>query len=101
MLVSAGTLIISLNYFFYFLSCQDIQACFQLAGLSMTLGIALFSGLITGFILRIPIIQQIKEEEGLFEDSLFWEMPENSLEEKQAPTEIMNTKHVIQQIQED
>jgi hypothetical protein len=64
----------------------------------MTLGIALFSGLITGFLLRIPIIQQIKEEEGLFEDSLYWEMPENTIEEKQVPTEIMDTSNVIQDI---
>ncbi len=64
----------------------------------MTLGFALVSGLITGFLLRIPIIQQIKEEEVLFEDSIFWEMPENINEEKQVPTDIIDTNNVIQDI---
>jgi hypothetical protein len=93
-------LIISLTqlFLFYFISRQGIQACFQLAGLSMTLGFALVSGLITGFLLRIPIIQQIKEEEVLFEDSIFWEMPENINEEKQVPTDIIDTNNVIQDI---
>ena len=48
----------------------------------MTFVFALLSGLGTGFLLRIPIFQQIKEEE-LFEDSPFWEIPEDSIEEKQ------------------
>ena len=48
----------------------------------MTFVFALLSGLGTGFLLRIPIFQQIKEEE-LFEDYPFWEIPEDSIEEKQ------------------
>jgi hypothetical protein len=39
---------------------------------------AIVSGVITGLILRLPIMQQIRKEEELFEDSQFWEIPEEA-----------------------
>ena len=39
---------------------------------------AIVSGVLTGLILRLPIMQQIRKEEELFEDSQFWEIPEEA-----------------------
>ena len=53
-----------------------LQAGYQLAGLALTLAMAICSGLITGLVLKTPIMNQIKKEEELFDDSPFWEVPE-------------------------
>ena len=58
------------------------QGGFQLAGLTLTLGMAIISGTITGIILKTPIIQQIKEEEELFEDDIFWMLPTEASDNK-------------------
>lgn len=51
------------------------QAGYQLAALGVTLGIALLGGAITGAIMRLPILQQIDEEERLFDDEPYWQTP--------------------------
>ena len=43
--------------------------------MGLTIGFAIVGGLITGLILRIPIIDQVKENNDMFEDHLFWETP--------------------------
>ncbi len=50
-----------------------MQAGFQCAALFLTLGIAVSSGLLTGFLMKIPIVEQLKDEQSLFEDELYWE----------------------------
>ena len=68
------------------------QAGFQAAALGLTLVIAIVSGVVTGFILRLPVFEQIKNEDELFEDHLFWEIPTNnckeSIDEEQALTNV-------------
>ena len=41
---------------------------------------AIVSGIITGFVLKTPIMERIKEDEDLFDDSKFWEIPASSRE---------------------
>ena len=49
------------------------MALYQLAALGTTLGISIVSGAITGFILNIPLWEQLEQEE-YFEDGKYWEM---------------------------
>lgn len=49
------------------------MANFQLAGLATTLGISLVGGTITGFMMNIPLWEQLELEE-YFEDGKYWEM---------------------------
>ena len=56
----------------------DLQAGYQLAALALTLAMAIVSGIITGFVLKTPIMERIKEDEDLFDDSKFWEIPASS-----------------------
>ena len=63
----------SLNYFLNYYT--GLQAGYQLAALGLTLGLAIVSGALTGFVLKLPFIDQVKEKEEMFEDHLFWETP--------------------------
>ena len=49
------------------------QALYQLAALGTTLGISIVGGAITGFIMNVPIWEQLEHEE-YFEDGKYWEM---------------------------
>lgn len=49
------------------------QALYQLAALGVTLGLSIVGGAITGFIMNIPIWEQLEHEE-YFEDGKYWEM---------------------------
>jgi len=49
------------------------QAGYQIAALAAALGIALVSGTITGFFLKLPIWDNLTTEE-LYEDEIFWEV---------------------------
>jgi hypothetical protein len=53
------------------------QGGYQMAALAMTLGMALFSGFITGYIMKLPIIEQIEETEEMFDDEPHWVTPED------------------------
>lgn len=53
------------------------QAGYQLAALSVTLGIAILGGLLTGLILRIPFIEQVDENNELFDDQSNWLTPKD------------------------
>jgi len=55
-----------------------MQAVFQLAALAVTLIIALVGGIITGFILRLPIWAQPNEHEA-FDDAPYWSIPSQGI----------------------
>ena len=46
-----------------------------MAALGVTLGLALVSGLITGFLMRLPIFEQIEEVDDMFNDEPSWLTP--------------------------
>ena len=53
-----------------------VQGGYQIAAVVLTLAIAIVSGSITGLIMRIPILEQI-EEDDLFDDSPHWIVPDD------------------------
>ena len=57
----------------YFSATFTESALYQLASLGTTLGIAIIGGIITGFILNIPLWEQLENEE-YFEDGKYWEL---------------------------
>uniref|UniRef100_A0A1I8FP36 Ammonium_transp domain-containing protein n=1 Tax=Macrostomum lignano TaxID=282301 RepID=A0A1I8FP36_9PLAT len=52
------------------------QAAFQAAALGLTLLCAVLGGLLTGFILRLPILDPVRME-NFFQDDRFWHVPSN------------------------
>ncbi|XP_025774910.1 ammonium transporter Rh type C [Puma concolor] len=54
---------------------SSMQGKFQAAGLFVSLAIALVGGIIVGVILKLPFWGQ-PADENCFEDSVYWEMPE-------------------------
>ncbi|XP_011496592.1 PREDICTED: ammonium transporter Rh type A [Ceratosolen solmsi marchali] len=54
------------------------QAAYQLLALAVTLAVAIVSGLITGFILRMPICGNIAEEQK-FDDIVLWEFEDENV----------------------
>merc|ERR1739838_649756 len=59
-------------------SSGDVEASFQgvrqAISLAVTLGMALFGGLVVGFILKLPIYGT-PPDTICFEDSIYWEVP--------------------------
>jgi ammonium transporter Rh len=74
------------------------QAGIQAAGLFVSLGMALLSGTITGFILRIPIWNQPKGSQ-VFDDNDFWiieeGMPGEEEPEKNNNEQLFVAKHAV------
>nr|XP_009857884.1 rh type A glycoprotein isoform X1 [Ciona intestinalis] len=60
------------------------QANLQLAGLAVTLGIAIFGGIFTGLLLKLPFLEGLKYND-LFEDSLFWNLEDDVEIIKEVP----------------
>jgi ammonium transporter Rh len=60
------------------------QAGYQLLAVGVTLVIAIAGGLITGFILRVPLLNKISREQ-YFDDSHFWEIPADIQSQHQEP----------------
>lgn len=69
------------------------QGGFQVAGLVATLAIALASGTLTGFLMKLPIWDQLLQEE-LFDDEAFWEMPSLNEYESLAPSDDKEFPHL-------
>ena len=46
-----------------------------MAGLGLTLVFAIVGGIITGLLLKMPFVDQVKDNVEMFEDHLFWETP--------------------------
>jgi hypothetical protein len=53
-----------------------MQAAYQAAALATTLAIALVGGIVTGLLLKLPIWGQPGAEQ-IFDDTDFWEIPED------------------------
>jgi hypothetical protein len=54
------------------------QGGYQIAALCLTLGCAIVGGAITGLIIRfVPIFDQVKEVEKMFDDEPNWLLPED------------------------
>ncbi|XP_047217837.1 ammonium transporter Rh type B [Girardinichthys multiradiatus] len=58
------------------------QGAMQAASIAVTLGIALFGGLLVGFILKLPMLGAPRDN-ACFEDNIYWEVPgeEHHMEE--------------------
>lgn len=54
-----------------------VQGGYQMAALALTLGLAIVSGLLTGALIRLPIFEQIKDTEDMFDDESSWITPSN------------------------
>ncbi|XP_072107553.1 ammonium transporter Rh type A-like [Mobula birostris] len=64
------------------------QAGYQAAGLGTSVAVALVGGLITGFILRIPIWGQ-PPDQNCFDDHIYWEVPGSEDEHN----ELLSSEH--------
>lgn len=51
------------------------QAGYQLAALAMTLAVSIVGGLVTGLVMRLPIFEQVTDEDELFDDEPNWQTP--------------------------
>lgn len=51
------------------------QAGYQIVALVVTLMMALLSGTLTGLFMRLPIFEQLRDQDELFEDDNFWSLP--------------------------
>ncbi len=59
------------------------QSGYQLAALGMTLVVAIVSGALTGLVMRLPVFEQVRDSEEMFDDEPNWVVPEGfSLELK-------------------
>lgn len=67
------------------------QGGYQMAGVALTLGMAIVGGIITGIILRLPIVEQLTDENELFEDEPNWKVPEDFKEENQRLNQVVNS----------
>lgn len=53
------------------------QAGFQLIAIAITIGISLLAGAITGFVLRLPLFEQLSEDVEMFDDEAQWVTPDD------------------------
>jgi hypothetical protein len=54
-----------------------VQGGYQILIICVTLGLAITSGIITGFIMKLRIFEQVKNEEMFFDDGDNWITPDN------------------------
>ncbi|RNA27200.1 Rh type B glyco [Brachionus plicatilis] len=52
------------------------QSGFQILALVLTLGMSIVGGILTGLIMRLPILEKINYSEDMFEDELDWDIEE-------------------------
>ena len=72
------------------------QGSYQLAALVMTLLVAIVSGLVTGIIIRLPIFDQVRENEEMFDDEPNWIVPEGfSLELKGVRGQVEDNEETL------
>uniref|UniRef100_A0AAY4ESC4 Ammonium transporter Rh type A n=1 Tax=Denticeps clupeoides TaxID=299321 RepID=A0AAY4ESC4_9TELE len=71
---------------------SETTATLQAAGLASTLGFALVGGSITGLIMKIPIWSQ-PPDQNCYDDSVFWEVPEEEEEKEESLTHGDHSKN--------
>jgi len=64
------------------------QGGYQMAALAMTLGMAIVSGILTGFLMKLPIFEQLKDDEDMFDDQSSWLTPSDFSETDSRPHEL-------------
>ena len=67
------------------------QGGFQIAALFVTLGIAVVSGIFTGFIIKLPLFYQIKNADEFFEDEPAWILNEEEEVESPIDTSVLRS----------
>jgi len=74
------------------------QGGYQMAALAITLGMALVGGIITGFIMKLPIIEQVQDIEEMFDDEPNWLTPEDySLKLTEVRVQNRDTEEEMQE----
>ena len=68
------------------------QGGFQIAGLALTLGMAIVGGLITGLVMKLPCIERFDDEEDMFDDGPNWKTPED-FDETSSQVEHIQPQH--------
>ena len=53
------------------------QSAFQAAALAITASVAIVSGLLTGFLLRLPLFEQLSKNVEMFDDEVQWVTPDD------------------------
>ena len=53
------------------------QGGYQIAALCVTLSVACISGVVVGFIIKLPIFGRIRKVDDMFHDKLLWILPES------------------------
>lgn len=53
------------------------QGGYQIAGLALTLALAIVGGALTGFVMKLPFIEQVNNEEDMFDDEPNWKTPQD------------------------
>jgi hypothetical protein len=74
------------------------QGGYQIAAVALTVGVALVGGIITGYIMKLPIIEQVDDEEEMFDDEPYWITPEDyvlKLAEVRVQEEEMQEKPMM------
>lgn len=63
------------------------QGVFQILALILTILLAGIGGVIAGFIIKLPVFDNIENEEDLFDDMCFWNVPEAGYPQVEGGTE--------------
>ncbi|XP_076612684.1 ammonium transporter Rh type A [Chaetodon auriga] len=71
---------------------KEGKAEMQAAALGSSLGFALLGGVVTGFILRLPIWGQ-PPDQNCFDDSIYWEVPEEEEENEESLAHADHSKN--------
>jgi ammonium transporter Rh len=53
------------------------QGGYQMAALALTIVFAIVGGVLTGFIMRLPIFEQVENQDDMFDDETNWITPED------------------------
>lgn len=54
-----------------------VQGGYQMAAIAVTLGMAIIGGILTGFVMRLPIMEKVEDIEEMFDDEPNWITPED------------------------
>lgn len=69
-----------------------MQSGYQIAALMLTIGLALVGGTITGFIMKIPLMEQHDIMEEMFDDEPHWFTPDDYTSKVSEVSEVQVTQ---------